>query len=154
LKGSIVEILCEKQTAVNVRVSGWEDAVRAAGRMLVNCGFAEESYIEGMLSLSKELGPYIVLAPGIAIPHARPEEGAIQVGFAALTLDPPVNFGNEFNDPVSLVIGFCSPGADAHVELLMRIARILGVENFLENCKAARTPAELAQVFNQQKIEC
>lgn len=148
-----MKILAEKQAAVNVKVTGWEDAVRAAGRLLVNGGFAEERYIEGMLKLSKELGPYIVLAPGIAIPHARPEEGAIKVGFAALTLNPPVNFGNEYNDPVSLVIGFCSPSGDAHVELLMRIARILGAENFLEKCKAARNPAELAQIFNQQKTD-
>lgn len=148
-----MEVISAGQTAVNVQVTNWEDAVRAAGRLLVDCGFAEERYIEGMLSLTRELGPYIVLAPGIAIPHARPEEGALNVGFAVLTLDPPINFGNEYNDPVHLVIGFCSPGANAHVELLTRIARILGTENFLEKCKAAKTPAELADVFNQQKIE-
>lgn len=148
-----MEILSASQTAVKVKVTSWEDAVRAAGRLLVYCGFAEERYIEGMLNLTRELGPYIVLAPGIAIPHARPEEGALRVGFVALTLDPPVNFGNEYNDPVQLVVGFCSPSADAHVELLTRIARMLGAENFLEKCKAAKTPAELADVFNLQKME-
>ena len=148
-----MEILSASQVAVKVNVTKWEDAVRVAGRLLVDCGFAEERYIEGMLSLTRELGPYIVLAPGIAIPHARPEEGAIKVGFAVLTLDPPINFGNEYNDPVHLVIGFCSPGANAHVELLTRIAHILGTDNFLEKCKAAKTPAELADVFNLQKIE-
>lgn len=148
-----MEVLSASQAAVKVKVTKWEDAVRATGRLLVNCGFAEERYIEGMLTLTRELGPYIVLAPGIAIPHARPEEGALKVGFAALTLDPPVNFGNEYNDPVHLVIGFCSPSADAHVELLTRIARILGGESFLEKCKAAKTAAELAGVFNRQKIE-
>lgn len=147
-----MQILTSKQAAVNVHVPDWEEAVRATGRLLVECGFAEERYIEGMLNLTKELGPYIVLAPGIAIPHARPEEGALKVGFAAITLDPPVNFGNECNDPVSLVIGFCSPGADAHVEMIMRIARMLGAENFLETCKAARSSAELADVFNNQKL--
>lgn len=148
-----MEVLSARQTAIKVRVSTWEDAVRTAGRLLVDSGFAEERYIEAMLDLTRELGPYIVLAPGIAIPHARPEEGAFKVGFTAITLDPPVNFGNEYNDPVHLVIGFCSPGPDAHVELLTRIARILGTANFLEKCKAASTPAELADVFNLQKIE-
>jgi mannitol/fructose-specific phosphotransferase system IIA component (Ntr-type) len=148
-----MEILSASQAAVKVEVDRWEEAVRAAGRLLVDCGFAEERYIEGMLSLTRELGPYMVLAPGIAIPHARPEEGALKVGFAVLTLDPPINFGNEYNDPVHLVIGFCSPSADAHVELLTRIARILGAEYFLEKCIAASTPAELADVFNLQKVE-
>jgi mannitol operon transcriptional antiterminator len=148
-----MNVLSAKQAAVNLQVPNWEEAVRSAGRLLVKCGFAEERYIEGMLSLTKELGPYIVLAPGIAIPHARPEEGAIKVGFAAITLNPPVNFGNEYNDPVYLVIGFCSPSPEAHVEMLMRFARILGEENFLEKCKAACTSQELADVFNKQKTE-
>lgn len=148
-----MELLSAKQTAVNLSVTSWEEAVRAAGRLLVKCGFAEERYIEGMLSLSRELGPYIVLTPGVAIPHARPEEGADKVGFAAVTLNPPINFGNEFNDPVYLVIGFCSPSAEAHVELLTRIARLLGEEGFLERCKTAQTSQQLADVFNAQKKE-
>jgi mannitol operon transcriptional antiterminator len=148
-----MELLTAEQTAIQLHVPNWEEAVRSAGRLLVKCGFAEERYIEGMLSLTRELGPYIVLAPGIAIPHARPEEGALVVGFTALTLDPPVNFGNEYNDPVCLVIGFCSPSAEAHVDMLTRIARIMAGENFLEKCKAARTPQQLADVFNQQKID-
>jgi mannitol/fructose-specific phosphotransferase system IIA component (Ntr-type) len=148
-----MDVLLAEQVAVNLNVPNWEEAVRASGRLLVKCGFAEERYIEGMLNLTRELGPYIVLAPGIALPHARPEEGAFKVGFAALTLNPPINFGNEYNDPVHLVIGFCSPSADAHCTLLTRIARILGAENFLEKCKSARTSQELADVFNHQKIE-
>ena len=148
-----MELLSAKQALVNVSVPSWEEAVRTTGRLLVKCGFAEERYIEGMLSLSRELGPYIVLTPGVAIPHARPEEGANTVGFAVATLNPPINFGNEFNDPVYLVIGFCSPSAEAHVELLTRIARMLGEEDFLDRCKAAQTPQQLADVFNTQKKE-
>ena len=146
-----MELLSVEQVSVNVSVPTWEEAVRSAGRLLVNCGFAEERYIEGMLNLSKELGPYIVLTPGVAIPHARPEEGAKKVGFAAITLNPPINFGNEFNDPVYLVIGFCSPSTEAHVDMLTRIARLLGEEDFLDKCKAAKTPQQLADVFNVQK---
>jgi mannitol/fructose-specific phosphotransferase system IIA component (Ntr-type) len=148
-----MELLSAEQASVNVCVPDWEEAVRTAGRLLVKCGCADERYIEGMLSLSRELGPYIVLTPGVAIPHARPEEGAREVGFAAVTLNPPINFGNEFNDPVYLVIGFCSPSAEAHVDLLTRIARMLGEEDFLDKCKAARTPQQLADVFNSQKQE-
>lgn len=143
-----MNFLSEEQAAVKVKVKDWKEAVRSAGRLLVLGGFAEERYIEGMINLSQELGPYIVLTPGVAIPHARPEEGALKVGFAAVTLDPPINFGNEYNDPVHLVIGFCSPGADAHVGMITHIARLLGVEGFLDKCKSANTPHELADVFN------
>ncbi len=135
--------------AIGINVPSWEEAVRAAGRLLVSSGAAQEPYIESMVQLTKELGPYIVITPGIAIPHARPEEGALRVGFSAIQLDPPIAFGNPENDPVSLVIAFCSPDASAHIELLMQIARIIGQPDFLELAKAARTTEELASAFNR-----
>jgi mannitol/fructose-specific phosphotransferase system IIA component (Ntr-type) len=141
-------LLKPEQIKINYPASDWEDAVRAAGEILVQNGFAEKRYIQGMINLAKELGPYIVIAPGIAIPHARPEEGAIEVGFAAMTLATPINFGNEDNDPVFLVLAFCSPGANAHVELLTKIARILAEEGFMEKVKSAKTAEELVDAFN------
>jgi mannitol/fructose-specific phosphotransferase system IIA component (Ntr-type) len=138
-------------TAINA--NSWEDAVRIAGRLLVSSGAALEPYIEAMVRLAKELGPYIVITPGIAIPHARPEDGALRVGFSVVQLTPPIAFGNLDNDPVSLVIGFCSPDANAHVELLMQIARIIGQEGFLASAKAARTPEELVSIFNNPFLE-
>ncbi len=141
-------ITCES-VEVGVQVSDWEEAVRHAGRLLVCSGAARTPYIEAMVRLTRELGPYIVITPGIAIPHARPEEGAEDVGFSVVQLDPAIPFGNPENDPVSLVIGFCSPNADAHVELLMEIARIIGQEDFLAAAKKASTAEELASLFNR-----
>ncbi len=43
---------------------------------------------------------HIVIAPGIALPHARPEDGVIDSTVAVVRLAEPVNFGNEDNDPV------------------------------------------------------
>ncbi len=143
-----MQTIKSSQIEVNVKVETWQDAVRAAGRILVKNDFAEERYIDGMIKLTEELGPYIVIAPGVAIPHARPEEGAKTVGFAILTLDPPIEFGNEDNDPVFLVIGFCSPNAQAHVDLLTGIARRLAEEGFLDRVKSAKTAGNLASLFN------
>lgn len=144
-----MELLPVSQIKVDVEVLDWQAAVRATGRILVEHNLAEEPYIEAMVEMVKELGPYIVMTPGIAIPHARPEEGAKEVGFAALKLAKPIEFGNKDNDPVYLVLGFCSPGAQAHVELLAKIAEVLETENILELIKAAKTAEEIAEIFNR-----
>jgi PTS system ascorbate-specific IIA component len=143
-----MELLPVNQIRVNVDAPDWQAAVRATGRILVENGLAEEPYIEAMVEMVKELGPYIVMTPGIAIPHARPEEGAIKVGFAATKLTHPLEFGNKDNDPVYLVLGFCSPSAQAHIELLVKIAEALEKENLLELIKAAKTPEDIAALFN------
>ncbi|HEY47856.1 MAG: hypothetical protein AMJ88_11920 [Anaerolineae bacterium SM23_ 63] len=139
--------ISEENVALRVRVDGWEDAVRAAGRMLHQCGAVEERYIEAMVETAKELGPYIVIAPGIAIPHARPEDGAKDVCFVALQLEPPVNFGNPDNDPVQLVIAFSSPDATAHVQMLATLARAIGQEDFIERVSKIQTPKDLTSIL-------
>jgi PTS system ascorbate-specific IIA component len=142
-------LISRDYVAVGVSLTSWQDAVRAAGRLLVRSQAAEEVYIEAMVRMTEEMGAYIVITPGIAIPHARPEEGALKVGFAVIKLDPPIPFGNPENDPVFLVIGFCTPDASAHVALLSHIARIIGQDGFLEQAKAAQTADELVEIFNQ-----
>ena len=48
-----------------------------------------------MIDVVRDMGPYIVLAPGLAMPHARPEMGAKQVGAALVTLEKPIDFGSQ-----------------------------------------------------------
>ncbi|WP_322806300.1 PTS sugar transporter subunit IIA [Thermanaerothrix sp.] len=129
--------------ALRVPATDWEEAVRAAGRLLVASGAAEPRYIDGMIRTVRELGPYIVIAPGIALPHARPEEGALREGYALVTLAQPINFGNPDNDPVQVVIAFCAPDASTHLESLRALAERLGQPDFVPRLLAAQTPQEV-----------
>jgi PTS system ascorbate-specific IIA component len=71
----------------------------------------------------EEQGPYIVLAPGVALAHARPEDGARRLGLGVAVLTKPVTFGHPTNDPVDVVFAFGSPDKDAHVGLLAALSR-------------------------------
>ena len=136
---------------INVPAQDWQEAVQAAGHLLVKAGAAEPRYLDAMIRTVAELGPYIVLAPGMAMPHARPEDGALKVGFAAITLDHPIEFGNPDNDPVRLVIAFCAPDSDAHIQSLTQLARALGEPGFVERAVAATTTEDLAEILNRGK---
>jgi mannitol/fructose-specific phosphotransferase system IIA component (Ntr-type) len=140
--------ITQEQIRLKVRAADWQDAIRKAGDLLVECGGAEEGYIEAMIRTVEEAGPYIVIAPGIAIPHARPEEGALETCFAVLVLEPPVNFGHQENDPVSLVVAFSSPSRDAHISTLTTLAKQFGRDGFLHDVKQARTKDELANLLH------
>jgi PTS system ascorbate-specific IIA component len=56
-----------------------------------------------MRRVLQELGPYAVIAPGIALLHARPDDGVLAPCLALITLSRAVEFGSEQNDPVDLV---------------------------------------------------
>jgi mannitol operon transcriptional antiterminator len=69
------DLLTEKTIKLNARAGNWEEAIRIGGELLVKNDFVEERYVEAMVSNVREMGPYIVIAPGVAMPHARPEDG-------------------------------------------------------------------------------
>ena len=141
------ELLTRERIATNVQVDHWEDAVRAVGRLMVDTGAVEERYIDGMINTAKELGPYIVIAPGLALPHSRPEDGVLEPCMALITIEPPTEFGNPDNDPVDLVIAFGAVDTEQHVEALRDMATILSEPGNLDALRAADTEEEILKVM-------
>ena len=77
----------------------WEEAVRLAGDLLVRGGVCAPSYVQDMVDTVRELGPYIVVTPGVALAHARPKGSVARNGIAIATFPDGVAFGNADNDP-------------------------------------------------------
>lgn len=126
-----------------VPVTDWEHAIRAVCEPLVQMSAITRHYADRCVALVHENGPYIVLAPGIALAHARPEDGARELALGAITLQTPVAFGHESNDPVDVVLVFASPDAQMHVGLLASLARHL-TDGLGERLRAAASDAAAA----------
>ncbi|MFO6427822.1 PTS sugar transporter subunit IIA [Escherichia coli] len=47
-------------------------------------------YYQAILDGVEQFGPYFVIAPGLAMPHGRPEEGVKKTGFSLVTLKKPL----------------------------------------------------------------
>lgn len=141
------DILTEDLIDTHVEVADWEEAVRAVGRLMVRKGAIEERYIDGMIRTAKELGPYIVIAPGIAIPHSRPEDGVLRNCMAFITLKTPIEFGNKDNDPVWLVIAFGAVDKDQHIATLADLARILEQPDKIQALQSATSVREFMDIM-------
>jgi len=128
-------------------VEDWQGAIRAVGKLLVEDGAVEERFVDAMIRVAIEFGPYIVVAPGIALPHARPEDGVINASIAIARLKTPVNFGNEDNDPVYLVVALAAVDNKQHIEGLQQLALVLGNNEKIQAIKAATTPEEILDIF-------
>jgi PTS system ascorbate-specific IIA component len=141
------DLLQADQIAANVRAPDWRAAVRAAGELLVRSGAVEARYVEAMLRAAQELGPYIVIAPGLALPHARPEDGVLRAGVSVIRLEPPLAFGSAENDPVRVVIALAAPDADQHVLALSQLMDALAAPEDMRRLLVAQTREEIARVL-------
>jgi mannitol/fructose-specific phosphotransferase system IIA component (Ntr-type) len=148
---ALSKMLTAKTIALGLAVHDWQEAVRAAGDLLVRAGKVEPRYVDGMIRMVQEIGPYIVIAPGVALPHARPEDGVKEACMSLVTLNPPVPFGNEYNDPVELVVAFGSPDSKGHMEALAELARLLENETALNSLKKATSAQDIVAVVKSAK---
>lgn len=123
--GSISSLLPETAIRIGADAADWRDAVRQAGDALVTSGATADAYTGEMIATVEALGPYIVIAPGIALAHSRPSPAVHRAGLSLVTLSRPVEFGHRTNDPVRLVIGLAAPDDTGHVEALAALAELL-----------------------------
>ena len=144
---SISDVVKPEIIKLRIEARDREDVVRRCGKTMLENGIIEERYIDAMIRVLKELGPYIVVCPGVAIPHAGPDDGAKKVGLAVITLKNPITFGNEKNDPVKVCFAFATPDKKQHVKILGSIARILQNKEDMERIANAQTPEEVIKVL-------
>lgn len=135
------------------RVRTWEEAVRKAGELLVVRGSVTSAYIEGMVQAVKELGPYIVIAPGIALAHTQPGESVLRDDLVLATLAEPVSFGHSVNDPVTLVFALCARDAHAHILALQSLAEALLDDTYVRMLNEAENIDALNRAIDARKSD-
>ena len=124
LKESLIE---NNSILLNQKVSNWKEAIQLGTDLLIKAGTIEPRYYDHIVGNIEKMGPYIILAPGLAMPHARPEEGVIKTSFALVTLSEPVYFDGE-DEGVSVLITLAGSDSDKHMEGLMEITQTLDDE--------------------------
>ena len=140
---SLVDLVDPAGARVDVPARTRDDAIRAAGDLLVRAGVAGDSYTRAMIDTLERHGPYIVIAPGFAFAHSRPDASVTRTGMSLVRLAQPVAFGHETNDPVTLVLALAAVDADAHQDALATLARLLSDPRRRARLDEARTGAEL-----------
>ncbi|CAH0535252.1 Ascorbate-specific PTS system EIIA component [Vibrio stylophorae] len=133
---------------LDAQVDNAEQAIRVSGDCLLRAGAITSDYIDAMVHNWQENGAYFVIAPGLALPHARPECGVLEAQISIVRLQTPVVFGNEENDPVDLVIGLAATGSQQHVQLIQKVALVLSDERKYAALKQATDKESVMALFN------
>lgn len=144
---SLDELLSPDVVALRVLARDSLEAIRAGGRLLVAGGAVEPRYVEAMVRTYREIGPYVVIAPGVALPHARPEDGVIRLGLSLVTLASPVPFGHETNDPVDMVFAFAGIDYFSHLRAFTELASLFRRPERLAALRQAESPEDALHII-------
>ncbi len=141
--------LSDSTIALRKSVDSWQQALDICGRPLLDAGLITKDYLTAIKKQHEELGPYYVLAPGLAMPHARPEEGAKGLGLSLLKLEKGVGFNAKEFDPVDIIILLAAPDNHSHIEMISVLAELFSSENDLRALHQANTLEEIKEIISR-----
>ncbi|ATG53676.1 PTS sugar transporter [Brachybacterium ginsengisoli] len=121
----------------------WREAIRLSGDLLVSASATTPAYTDAMIRTVEEHGPYIVITPGFALAHSRPDESVHRTAMSFVRLAEPIPFGHEANDPVTLVMALAAADASAHQAALAALAGVLADPEGRRALDEAATPDEV-----------
>ncbi len=141
-----MELLNKENVKILECADDWRDAVRKSVMPLEEQGYVKTEYKEAIVSGIEKLGPYIVIAPHIALPHARPEQGVLKSQIAITLFRNDVTFENR-DASAKLFVALAAADSDSHLNALMKISEILQDEDKVERILQSENPEVLYSYF-------
>lgn len=145
-KATLKELLMH-HIQIDVECKDWREAVSCSAQPLLQEGYISERYVTQMIRNIENMGPYIVLAPGFALPHEAPDMGGHKLGMNLIRLKHPVVFNSPEFDPVEFVCCLATIDKDAHLKAMFHLMNLLSKPDFRENIHQARTAEEIYQII-------
>lgn len=137
------EAITEDSIQLNVDAKSFEEAIYKSTFPMVEQGYMDSKYVQEIINIYKEIGPYIVITQNIALPHAPSEFGAKKMGIGFTRLKVPVKSGNDSNDPVKFLFPLSAPDSSSHIALLSELADLLSDRAFIEFLDTAESKEQI-----------
>jgi len=140
------ELLKAENVQILEGATDWKEAIRKSTEPLERGGFVTADYKEGIIQNVETLGPYICIAPHVAMPHARPEQGALKTQIAVTLFRKEIIFTRE-DATAKLFITLSAADSDSHLQVLVKISELLQDEEKAAQILDAADAKELYGYF-------
>lgn len=148
------DVLTDSKIQIHIKASNWHEAIEKASQPLLENKSISLKYVTAMEDSVKKFGPYIVIGPGIALAHARPEDGVSKLDVSVASLAEPIKFGNKTNDPVKIIFVLSAIDSYSHLNILKAIVNLINKPNKVEELFKKNSKADFkATLFEDNKTE-
>ena len=141
-------LIKEQSILLNQEASTWEEAVRIAANPLVNSSAIQERYVEAIIETTKRYGPYYVLMEGMAMPHARPEDGVYRNAFSLVTFKEGVPFSD--GKLASVFVVLAATSSEIHTSIAIpQIVAVFDTPDIIAKLMNVTCEQEVLEIINQ-----
>ncbi|EKB55775.1 BglG family transcription antiterminator [Falseniella ignava] len=158
-KPMLTDLLTTDKIVIVDQEMDWEQSIASAANPLLEKEFITQEYIQSMIDVVKEMGPYIVLAPQVALAHSRPENGVKELGISLLINKKPIDYNEasqeEFDEDrlVQLVFVLAAIDNETHLTALIQLSQIMDDESTVAKLLEASNSEEALKIITKKLKE-
>ena len=141
-----MELLKAENVQILASAEDWKDAIRKSAVSLEKGNFITANYKEAIIENVEKLEPYICIAPHVAMPHARPEQGALKTQIAVTLFRNEISFPRK-DATAKLFITLSAADSESHLQVLVKISELLQDEQKAAQILNAADEKELYGYF-------
>lgn len=145
---SLMDFFDLESIAIYPSARNWSQAIDLSMESLLDKKCITAEYIEAIKKTTTDIGPYYLLAPHIAMPHARPECGALKTALSLTLLREGVSFEAD-SPPVNLLIGLAAKDSDSHIEAIQALSEMLCEDDVINELLSAQSTGELIAILRR-----
>lgn len=135
---------------LGLEANNWKEAVKVAVDPLIESGAILPEYYDAIIESTEEYGPYYILMPGMAMPHARPEAGVQSDAFSLITLQNPVVFSD--GKEVSVLLALAATSSKIHTSVAIpQIIALFELEDSIARLQACQTKEDVLAMIEESK---
>lgn len=123
-----------------------EDAVRLSGQLLEESGCIDRKYIGEITRAVRENGRFMLIGPGVIMPHSIAGKYVKRTGISVLRLKTPLPLEDADMD-VKWIFTLCTTDKSSHLAALSQLANMIGSDEIFRRMESAAAPEELRETF-------
>ena len=129
--------------------SNWEEAIQLSCQTLLAKEYITQQYVDEIISCVKQHGAYIVIVPGVAMPHSSEDSQGVlgtAISFTKMKEDVVFEEGNNEKN-ARLFFTLAAKNSEEHMENIAKLSEMLMTEGVIEALNNAENQADYEKVM-------
>ena len=140
---ALTNMITESIIQLQVEANDWEDAIRKAGKPMIEHLYVKPAYIEEIIRIMHQEGPFVVITKHVALPHTKPSSGAVRCGLGLTVLKEGITFGSQEHDPIKYIFTLSAVDNESHLTAMSQLLELFNEPSFFTMMDEAETPQEV-----------
>lgn len=129
--------------------SDWKSAIALSCQTLLEKEIITQQYVNEIIECVQKYGPYIVIVPGVAMPHSSEESQGVlgtAISFTKMKQDVVFEEGNAEKN-ARLFFTLAAKNSEEHVENISKLSEMLMTDGVIEALMAVETMDDYKKVM-------